>query len=224
MPDAYQVITFDCYGTLIDWEGGISGAFLETAAQEGVKLEREAVLRAYEEIEPIVEAETYRSYRGVLGETALRIAERFGWHINTDRASFLAESLPRWLPFADTNPALERLASAGVKFGILSNVDDDLLAGTLKHFTVDFDLLVTAQQVRSYKPAFEHFHEARQRIEASSMTGWLHAAQSYFHDIVPASRLGIPVAWVNRKSEAPSGDARPDREVLTLADLADWLA
>ena len=161
MPDPYEVITFDCYGTLIDWEGGISGAFLETAAEEGVKLEREAVLRAYEEIEPIVEAETYRSYRGVLGETALRIAERFGWHINTDRASFLAESLPRWRPFADTNPALERLASAGVKFGILSNVDDDLLAGTLKHFTVDFDLLVTAQKVRSYKPGFEHFHEAR---------------------------------------------------------------
>ena len=222
MPGPYQVITFDCYGTLIDWEGGISGAFLEAAAQEGVKLERQAVLGTYEEIEPIVEAEAYRSYREVLGETARRIAERLGWNISRDRASFLAESLSGWRPFPDTNAALKRLAASGLKFGILSNVDDDLLAGTLKHFTVDFELVVTAQQVRSYKPAFGHFQETRKRLEAAGTTGWLHAAQSYFHDVVPSVALGIPVAWINRKGEAPSGEARPDKEFSTLADLAEW--
>ena len=219
----YDIITFDCYGTLIDWEGGISGAFLEAAAEDGVKLEPGAVLGAYGEIEPIVEAEMYRSYREVLGETARRIAERFGWNISKDRARFLAESLPGWRPFPDTNAALERLAASGLKFGVLSNVDDELLAGTLKHFTVDFDLLVTAQQLRSYKPAFEHFQEARKRLEAAGTTGWLHAAQSYFHDVVPSVALGIPVAWINRKGEAPSGEARPDKEFSTLADLAEWL-
>ncbi len=222
MPGPYEIITFDCYGTLVDWEGGISGAFLEAAAQDGLKLERQAVLQAYGEIEPIVEAETYRSYREVLGETARRIAERFGWPITKNRASFLAESLSGWRPFPDTNAALERLAASGLKFGILSNVDDDLLAGTLKRFTVDFELVVTAQQVRSYKPAFEHFQEARKRLDAAGMTGWLHAAQSYFHDVVPAAALGIPVAWINRKGEAPSGEARPDKEFSTLADLAEW--
>lgn len=223
MPGSYEVITFDCYGTLIDWEGGISGAFLEAAAQDGLKLERQSVLEAYEEIEPTVEAETYRSYRGVLDETALRVAERLGWHIKKDRASFLAESLPSWRPFPDTNAALGRLAASGAKFGILSNVDDDLLAGTLKHFSVDFDLLVTAQQVRSYKPALPHFREARKWMEASGTTGWLHAAQSYFHDVVPAVAFGVPVVWINRKGEAPSGDARPDKEFSTLEDLAERL-
>jgi 2-haloalkanoic acid dehalogenase type II len=223
MTGHYDIVTFDCYGTLIDWEGGIGAAFIEAAAKDGVTLERSAVLQAYEEIEPVVEAETYRSYRDVLGETALRIAKRFGWRLTPERAIFLAESLPSWKPFADTNPALERLASWGVKFGILSNVDDDLLAGTLRQFTVTFDLLVTAQQVGSYKPAPGHFLEARRRIDASGKTNWLHAAQSYFHDVVPASRFGIPVAWINRKGEEPSGDARPDRELGSLAELADWL-
>ena len=224
MPSSYEIITFDCYGTLVDWEGGITEAFLEAAGQDGVKLEREAVLRAYEEIEPIVEAETYRSYREVLRETARRIAERFDWHISAERASFLAEGLPGWPVFPDTNGALERLSASGVKFGILSNVDDDLLAGTRKQFTVEFDLLVTAQQVKSYKPAHEHFHEARKRIEEAKMSSWLHAAQSYIHDVVPATELGIPMAWINRKGKAPSGVARAEKELRTLTDLADWLA
>ena len=129
--------------------------------------------------------------------------------------------MPRWPPFADTNAALERLAAAGYRLGILSNVDDDLLAGTRRHFTVTFDPVVTAQQVRSYKPAHGHFLTARERLGGAR---WLHAAQSYFHDVTPARALAIPVAWINRKREAPSGTARPDRELTTLRDLADWLA
>jgi 2-haloalkanoic acid dehalogenase type II len=220
MERPYEVITFDCYGTLIDWETGISSAFAGAAAAEGRELERERVLMTYGELEPVVEAETYRSYRDVLSETALRVANRLGWSLAKDRASFLADSLPNWQPFPDTNPALERLAAAGYTLGILSNVDDDLLAGTLRHCSVRFEVLVTAQQVGSYKPAHGHFHVARQRIGGR---GWLHAAQSYFHDVVPARTLGIPVAWINRKNHQPSDGGRADHEFRTLQELAEWL-
>ncbi len=216
-----DLITFDCYGTLIDWETGISEAFAHTAAADGVVLDRAAVLTAYAELEPVVEAGSYTSYRRVLTETARRVAARLGWPLGEERARFLADSLPNWLPFADANPALERLAAAGYRLGILSNVDDDLLSGTLRSFTVTFDLLVTGQQVRSYKPAHGHFLTARERIGSRA---WLHAAQSYFHDVAPARVLGIPVAWINRKGEAAPDGGHADREFRTLAELADWLA
>jgi len=216
----YDVVTFDCYGTLIDWEGGIAGAFTRAVAETGGRLEPRQVLAAYEKIEPMVQAERYRSYRDVLTESARRVARQVGWDLPEPKATFLAESLPFWIPFPDTNAALERLFKAGYRLGILSNVDDDLLAGTRKHFTVPFDPIVTAQQVRSYKPADGHFLTARERIGGAR---WLHAAQSHFHDVTPARRLGIPSAWINRKGEARA-EPRPDREFRTLAELADWLA
>ena len=221
MERAYDVITFDCYGTLIDWESGIADAFKKTAATVGVALDTSAALAAYADIEPVVEAETYRTYRAVVAETARRVAKQLGWPIPEDRATFIADSLPSWHPFTDTNPALKRLAAAGYRLGILSNVDDDLLTGTLHHFSVKFDLLVTAQQVGSYKPAHKHFLAARERIGTRR---WLHAAQSYFHDVVPARALGIPVVWINRKRSAAPDGGQADREFRTLADLADWLA
>lgn len=220
MARPYDVITFDCYGTLIDWEGGIAGAFAKAAAADGVTLDREEVLAAYAEIEPEVESEAYRRYRDVLAETALRVAEGLNWPISPDRAAFLPDSLPDWRPFPDTNPALERLAAAGYTLGILSNVDTDLLEATRRHFTVPFEIIVTAEQAGSYKPAHGHFNLARERIGDRR---WLHAAQSYFHDVVPARALHIPVAWVNRKAEPPTGAARPDRELRDLAALAEWL-
>lgn len=220
MANPYDVITFDCYGTLIDWETGIAEALLGSARAAGIAPEREAVLAAYAEIEPGVEAGGYRSYREVLTDTAVEVARRLGWRLDRDRAGFLAESLPDWKPFPDTAPALSALRERGYRLGILSNVDDDLLAGTRRHFPVGFDLLVTAQQVGSYKPAPGHFLEARRRLPGER---WLHAAQSYFHDVEPAAALGIPVVWVNRKREGPAGTARPDAQVATLAELVSWL-
>ncbi|MBI2537877.1 MAG: HAD hydrolase-like protein [Gemmatimonadetes bacterium] len=217
----FDVITFDCYGTLIDWEAGIAEAFLAAARGDGVALDRGAVLAAYAEVEPAVEAGRYRLYRDVLAETAVEVARRLGWGLSREEARFLPESLPRWEPFPDTGPALEALCRAGYALGILSNVDDDLLAGTRRRFPVGFDLLVTAQQVGSYKPAPGHFLEARRRLAGRR---WLHAAQSYFHDVEPAGALGIPVVWVNRKGERPGGAARPEGEVADLAALVPWLA
>ena len=220
MQRCYDIVTFDCYGTLIDWDSGIAGAFLDAAAADGVRLERTAVLAAHAAVEPRVQQAGYRSYRRVLEETARRVAARLGWSLHADRTAFLAESLPRWPTFPDTNPALQRLAAAGYALGILSNVDDDLLAATLRRLQVEFELLVTAERVRSYKPAREHFLDARRRVGDRR---WLHAAQSHFHDVTPAVELGIPVAWINRTASPPGGPARADREVHDLAELADWL-
>jgi 2-haloacid dehalogenase/putative hydrolase of the HAD superfamily len=216
----YDVVTFDCYGTLIDWDGGIAGAFAKAVAETGGRLDPHQVFDSYEKIEASVEAERYRSYRDVLTESTRRVARQLGWALPEARAGFLAESLPFWIPFTDTNAALERLFRAGYQLGILSNVDDDLLAGTRKHFTVPFDLIVTAQQVGSYKPADGHFVAARERIGGRR---WLHAAQSHFHDVTPARRQGVPTAWINRK-RLVRGEPRPDRELHTLTELADWLA
>ena len=221
MPANYDVITFDCYGTLIDWERGIVDAFTRAAGASGVVLDPAAVIAAYHATEPVVEARAYRPYREVLAETAQQVATQLGWPIEKSTAQFLPASLPDWPPFPDTNAALERLAAAGYRLGILSNVDDDLLSATRRHFSVPIDLVITAQQVGSYKPAHGHFLEARERIGGLI---WLHAAQSYMHDVVPATALGVPVVWVNRKHEPLPEDGRePLAEVATLAELADWL-
>ncbi|HZS33746.1 MAG TPA: HAD-IA family hydrolase [Methylomirabilota bacterium] len=217
----YDVLTFDCYGTLIDWESGIAGAFQAAGPARGVPLERAAILDAYLRAERRVEAGPYRRYREVLTESARAAAAALGWPLASGDAAFLADSIGGWPPFPDTNPALERLRAAGYTLGILSNIDDDLLAATRRRFTVDFDFVVTAQQVGSYKPARAHFDAARRLIDPRR---WLHVAQSYFHDVVPARALGIPTAWINRHGEAPSDGGRAEREFRTLGELADWLA
>jgi 2-haloacid dehalogenase len=213
----YAVITFDCYGTLIDWESGIANAFLSTAATDGVTLTGEDVLRAYANTEHRVQAQSYRPYRDILRDTAVRVAAIVGWPLMAERADFLAESLPSWQPFPDTNAALERLAAVS-RLGILSNIDDDLLAATREHFTVDFDVVVTAQQVRSYKPGHAHFQTARDLIGTAS---WLHAAESNFHDIVPTNVLGIDNAWINRQRQTELPGGTPKYKFDDLAGLAD---
>lgn len=216
----YDFVTFDCYGTLIDWESGIRQAFLHAAEKDGFMLDPQQALALYAEIEPVVESEAYRRYADVLTETAKRVAAALGWSLGNDRARFLADSLPDWQPFPDTNRALESLRQSGLGLGILSNVDDALLAGTRRHFTVDFDLLITAEQVGSYKPAHAHFQTARMHLRDRR---WIHAAESNFHDIVPTNALGIPNAWINRKGETARPGGTPTREFRDLAGFAAWI-
>lgn len=210
----YDIITFDCYGTLIDWEQGMLGAFRAVCADAG------EVLAQYARIEPQVE-ETYRSYREVLTTAAERALEASGCPVPEGGGRFLADSLPDWKPFSDTNAALESLRASGYRLGILSNVDVGLLAATRRHFTVDFDLIVTAEDVRSYKPGHTHFETARRTIGSAR---WLHAAQSNFHDIVPANALGIPSAWINRKGERALPGGTPSMEFPDLRSFATALA
>lgn len=221
----FEFVTFDCYGTLIDWETGIQRAFEQALEGTGLSQTQEAELfELYLEEEKKIEGHMpYRNYRDVLSLAASEAARKFGKNLPEKLSGILAEQLPSWKPFPDTNPALEKL-SAEHTLGILSNVDEDLLAGTLKHFTVPFDLVVTAQRVRSYKPGPEHFEEARRIIGADR--GWLHVAASLYHDIEPATRLGINTVWVNRKN-SPEGKrfkGRILKEVKDLEQLTDWLA
>jgi 2-haloalkanoic acid dehalogenase type II len=220
MARSFDVVTFDCYGTLIDWESGIAEAFIRAAREDGIELRQEEVLRAYSVVERVVERESFRLYRDVLTETAARVAHALGWRLDFERGTFLVTSLPSWKPFADTNAALEKIRDAGYRLGILSNVDDDLLAATRRHFTVDFDFVITAEQVKSYKPAPPHFLRAKEKIGGAR---WLHAAQSAFHDIMPANTLGIPTAWVNRRGHDPMPGGTPTHEVSDMAGLAALL-
>jgi len=216
----YDVITFDCYGTLIDWESGIAAAFEEAMERDGVRVDRNDILRGYAAIEPLVEQERYRKYRDVLTETAMRVAHMYGWPLSYSRAEFLAESLPRWKPFADTNESLHRLRTRH-RLGILTNCDDDLIAATIRdQLKIDFDLVVTAEQLRAYKPAPAHFITARERIGEAR---WLHAAQSNFHDIIPTNLLNIDNAWINRKHEPAVPGGEPGHEFADVKGLADWL-
>ena len=216
----WTTVSFDCYGTLVDWESGISTAFREAAAAEGIDLERAAIIAAYHEVEPQIQATEYRPYRDILAETAQRVAARLGWDLDPGRTGFLAESLPDWPVFADTRQALERLKSR-FAIAILSNIDDDLLQATIQRIGVDFDWTVTAQQVRSYKPAHAHFREALRRVEGRGSL--LHAAQSYFHDIRPTAELGIAAVWVNRLDEEAGEGGEPLQVLGDLTELADWL-
>jgi 2-haloacid dehalogenase/putative hydrolase of the HAD superfamily len=220
--DQPEIVTFDCYGTLIDWNGGIAGALGAEGERQGRAVDAGAILAAYHATEPRVQAGGYRSYREILTLLEAAIAAELGWD-PPDRPGYLAESLPGWLPFDDTNRALRRLADAGIRLGILSNIDDDLLAGSRRHLDVDFDLLVTAQQVRSYKPAPAHFERALASV-AGGRERLLHAAQSYFHDVRPARELDITTVWVNRLAEpVPAGGPAPDADVADLDAAVDWI-
>jgi 2-haloalkanoic acid dehalogenase type II len=213
-----EVITFDCYGTLIDWEKGIRTAFhnaiLRTGGDPG--LESKAS-EAYEEEERRVEKEKpHLLYRDVLSKTSLAVAKQIGWKLPEAESTFLARELPNWTPFLDTNPSLVKLARKHT-LGILSNVDNDLLSGTVKHFTSPFEIKVTAEIVRSYKPAFGHFEEARRIIGERS---WVHVAGSQYHDIEPAVKLGIQAVWVNRKNARPTRNYS-EKQVLEVKDLTE---
>ncbi len=220
----FDVITFDCYGTLIDWETGIRNAFRKALAKtRGSAVLAEKALEIYPEEEATVEAETpHQLYRQVLSKTALAVARKIGWDLKGSDPSFLAKDLPSWKPFQDTNPALEQLVKTHT-LGILSNTDNDLLAGTLKHLRARFDILVTAENVRSYKPGPRHFEEARRRI---GHRPWLHVAASQFHDIEPANKLNIKAAWINRKNATRTREYPADEVWIfkDLLELADWLA
>lgn len=217
-----DLVTFDCYGTLIDWNAGICAALGGEAARQGRASDGAAILAAYHAAEPRVQAERYRPYREVLTLLEAEIAAELDWPPPAS-PGYLAESLPSWPPFPETNRALRRLAASGFRLGILSNIDDDLLAGTRAHLEVDFDLLVTAEQVRGYKPAPAHFQRALEQVDGRRER-LLHVAQSYFHDVRPARALDIDTVWVNRLSESvPPGGPCPTVEVPHLEAAVDWI-
>jgi 2-haloacid dehalogenase len=217
LPKDIQWVTFDVYGTLIDWETGITEAFEKEAKRDGFTIDRDRLIPRFHEIEREIEGGSYELYAEVLRRTAVQIAKEFEWSLEPSRSGFLPDSVPRWKPFKETNPQLKKIA-AKFQTGLISNIDDKLLGMTRRHLPTDFDLVVTAQQVRSYKPDPAHFKEFERRIEKKK--GWVHIAASYYHDVEPCLKLKVPVIWVNRNKEDLDGRKKPDAEVKSLAEAA----
>jgi 2-haloacid dehalogenase len=183
------------------------------------------ILELYGEIEADLESGPYLPYRQILSQAAREIGRRLGIEVSVEEGSAFAESLTRWKPFSDTVPALQSLAKR-FRLGIISNVDDDLFAETCKKLApVTFDIVITAQQMQSYKPSHRNFEEAIRR-SGLDKDQILHAGQSLYHDIAPANELGISNVWVNRPSIRPGsgaakpGTAKPGYEVHTMAELS----
>src|SRR5258708_1331584 len=227
--ESIRLITFDCYGTLIDWENGMLIALRPLFSRDGRKVPDPQLLELYGEIEAELEAGRYLPYRQGVAQTAQEIGRRLGAEISAEEGRAFAESFACWNPFIDTIAALQSLARR-FRLGIISNVDDDLFAETRKKLApVEFDFVVTAQQMQSYKPSHRNFEEAIRR-SGLSKGQILHAGQSLYHDIAPANALGIRNVWVNRQSIRPGsgaarpGTATPNYEVRTLAELSALLS
>jgi 2-haloacid dehalogenase len=194
-------VTFDCYGTLVDWWTGMGDAARSVAGDRGSEL-----LDAYHEQELILEADRpVHSYRYVLTEGLRRAGRRTG--IDVGDAYEFVRVWTEMPVFGDVGPALAALRESGWKLAILTNCDDDLIAGTQRHVPAEFDMVVTAEQVGSYKPDLDHFREFAARSGVGE-GDWVHAACSWMHDILPAARIGIPRVWVDRdRSGHPPGVA-----------------
>ncbi len=224
----FDAISFDCYGTLIDWEAGILPVLRKVLASHGQTLPDAGILELYGEFEAEAESGPYQRYHDVLQSVVRAFADRLDFAATDAEIRSLYESLPAWPPFSDTVPALRELQKH-YKLVIISNIDDDLFAQTREHLQVEFDLVITAERARSYKPSLNNFKMALSAL-AISPDRLLHAGQSIYHDVVPARALGISTVWVNRRSARPgigavresqkdALDKQPNLEVADLATL-----
>ena len=220
-------LTFDCYGTLIDWETGILAALGPVLTRHNVAVDDTELLRLYTQFEAQQESGEYRPYRQVLEGVTEGIADVLGFRLTAEDRAALPASVGHWPPFPDTVAALMRLKER-CKLVILSNIDDAMFAGTQRLLQVPFDAVITAEQVGSYKPAPAHFHAVLERLGAPREQ-ILHVAQSLYHDHVPAKALGFSTVWVNRPSRlagtglALPAHVTPDLEVPNLQSLADMI-
>ena len=222
--DRFEVLTFDCYGTLIDWETGILRAVRRVFDRRGIRVGDDDILEKYAEVEAALEAGQYTSYSAVLRGVMAGMSRHFRFDVDPDEADCLIRSLGRWEPFADTIDALRRLGTR-YRLAVVSNIDDELFARTARRLEVPFDFVVTAEQVRAYKPSPVVFERALE-LSGCRREHVLHVAQSLYHDVIPARALGIATVWVNRRmgkagsGAVPPASAVPDLEVPGLGTLA----
>ncbi len=204
--------TFDCYGTLIDWDGGVRAELARVFGDDRA----DELLADYHAVEPELQASGELSYRQVLTESMRRLGAPDGQEYG------LAESLPGWRSFPEVRNALEELRRRGWHLAILSNTDDDFIAASQVQIGMVFDEVVVAQEIGSYKPAHRHWEEFFRRTNAPR-EGHVHVAASLFHDIAPANELGLTSVWINRLGETSSDGARPTRELPDLFELPETL-
>ena len=206
--------TFDCYGTLIDWNAGIRRVLADVFGES----EADRLLHRYHELEPELEADGRLAYREVLTRAFEQLAEEESKELEDREA--LASSLPSWEPFPEVREALEEARGRGWRLAILSNTDPDYIAASKERIGVPFDETVVASEIGSYKPAYGHWEEFFRRTGADRARH-VHVGASLFHDIRPAAEIRMPTVWINRLGEAPR--PKPDRELPDLRDLADTL-
>lgn len=220
----FEVISFDCYGTLIDWENGLLPVLQHLLSDHNITLSNDHALELFAELEAQAETGTYQPYRQVLQQVVMNIGNRFNFIPTEAELNCLSDSIQNWLPFPDTVAALKILKQK-YRLAIISNIDDDLFTATAQHLQVEFDWVITAQQLQSYKPAIANFRLAQERMNIASER-WLHLAQSLYHDIAPANSLGLTTVWVNRRRGQEGAGATlpaqalPDLEVPDLQTLA----
>ena len=220
----FEILTFDCYGTLINWESGILSALHRVLSAHGKKIDDATILKLYGDFELRSEQGTFRPYREVLESVVRQFAAELHFTASAEEVSSLPNSLPDWKPWPDTVAALRQLETR-FRLAILSNVDDDLFAATRPQLGVDFNEVITAQQAQAYKPSLNLFALALSRINAPAHRV-LHVGQSIYHDVIPAQSLGLATVWVNRPSARPgvgavnAAEAKPDLTVSSLAELA----
>jgi 2-haloacid dehalogenase len=219
----FEWLSFDCYGTLIDWESGILGYLRPLLQKKNCTLSDARILSLYSEFEPRQQALAYRSYREVLSDVVRDFARELNLNVTEDEAAGLAESIRNWPSFPDTIAGLHRLQTR-YSLAILSNIDDDLFAHSAAKLQTSFDCVITAQQVQSYKPSPRNFELLLQRL-AIPRGRLLHVAESLYHDVAPARSLEITTAWVNRRkgkvaAASRLADTQPDLEVPDIISLA----
>lgn len=225
--DAFEWITFDCYGTLIDWESGILSAMGAILDAHDRRVPDDEILTLFGEVESRVEAGEYRRYRDILAGVVSGFGEALGFEPTREQVSALASSVGDWPVFPDTVTALRALATK-YELAVISNVDDDLFVGSARRLGVELDEVVTAERVGSYKPSLANFRFAFDRLGCGP-DGILHVAQSLYHDIAPARELGLACVWVNRRKgrEGPGATApataQPDLEVPDLESLVNLM-
>ncbi len=208
----YDALSFDCYGTLIDWEAGIAAVLSRWAKEAGLELSDEELLRAYADNEARAERDTPAAlYPDILAEAFRRTGEALGHPVSDEWADRLGRSVPDWPAFADSTEALTSLAR-DYKLIILSNVHRDGFAGSNRRLDIDFDRIITAEDVKAYKPAPNHFEALDVALVEMGIARdkLLHVAQSLFHDHVPARRHGLPSVWINRRHDRPGWGATPE--------------
>jgi 2-haloacid dehalogenase len=220
----FDVLTFDCYGTLINWEDGILRCLHRILAAHGKEKDDATILQLYGDFEASAERGEYRRYREVLQSVVRQFGERLGFAPTDQEACSLPESLKEWKPWPDTVTALQELQSR-FRLAIVSNVDDDLFAATRPQLRAEFDQVITAQQAGAYKPSLKIFELALSRVGVPAHRV-LHVGQSLYHDVLPAQSLGVATVWVNRPSvrtgvgAVKAAEGRPDLQVSSLAELA----
>ncbi len=213
-------VTTDCYGTLIDWEKGLADAFKREAERDGLSIDAPALVTRFLEVQAEVMAGSYELFAEVMRRAGVKVAEEIGWRLEPSRAQFLPDSVAGWQPFREANAAMDRLAGR-YQVGIISNVDDKLLGLSRRHLRTELDLVVTAQQVRSYKPDPAHFKECARRIGGKK--GWVHIASGYDADVGPLLKMNVPVIWVNRHGEKLEGRKAPSATAKTFREAAKKL-